>query len=285
MEVTKLYNPSNIISPVVAAALATKQATLVSGTNIKTLTSQSMLGSGNYDVLMKFTNGWSLQVPDNTATGGNARGAGAVDLQALRITAGQVASGANSFNTGVSNTASGAISSCFGNKGIASGAASSTFGLLANTNSIAGKVAMGCGSTADTAGAAQIGFIPLSTRTTNATPSILISVVGAASATNQSVLLNNSAHAIFCMVVSRDIATGNMATWRIEAAIKRGANASTTAIVGTPTVTMLFNNAAASTWTVAATADTTNGALALTATGEAGKTIDWIANLITTEVI
>lgn len=56
----------------------------------------------------------SLRLPDATATGGNARGASAVDLQLTRNTATQVASGARSFIAGSYNTASGADSMALG---------------------------------------------------------------------------------------------------------------------------------------------------------------------------
>lgn len=53
--------------------------------------------------------------PDGTTTGGNARGAGATDLQTgTRSAATRVASGANSFAAGANNTASGAQSVAFG---------------------------------------------------------------------------------------------------------------------------------------------------------------------------
>jgi hypothetical protein len=62
--------------------------------------------------------------PDGTATGGNARGARAVDLQATRGSASQVASGARAFiGGGSNNTASGVGESvvCGGNTNTASG--------------------------------------------------------------------------------------------------------------------------------------------------------------------
>lgn len=46
-------------------------------------------------------------MPDGTTTGGNARGAGAVDLQLERYSANQVASGSNSFTVGAWNRANG----------------------------------------------------------------------------------------------------------------------------------------------------------------------------------
>jgi hypothetical protein len=55
-------------------------------------------------------------------------------------------------------------------------------------------------------------------------------------------------------------------------------------LVGTPTVTSSYADAGASTWTIAITADTTNGGLAITFTGQAGTTIRCVARLETTEM-
>ena len=147
-----------------ARTAADAQATLVSGTNIKTINSTSLLGSGDIavgvsgtgsvdnaalradgtggatlqnsawviadnataspnntvnhaslqatggttnvsvSIVPKGTGAFTLQVPDGTATGGNARGAYAVDLQTSRSAASQVGSGNYSFTTGYGNT-------------------------------------------------------------------------------------------------------------------------------------------------------------------------------------
>jgi hypothetical protein len=77
---------------------------------------------------------------------------------------------------------------------------------------------------------------------------------------------------------------GNTKGWTVEGVIKRGANAASTALVGTPTVTSSYADAGASTWTIAITADTTNGGLAVTFTGQAGTTIRAVAQISTTEM-
>lgn len=59
--------------------------------------------------------------PDGTATGGNARGTNAVDLQTSRSTATQVASGISSFAAGSTNVASGTSSIAFGISNTSSG--------------------------------------------------------------------------------------------------------------------------------------------------------------------
>jgi hypothetical protein len=46
----------------------------------------------------------------------------------------------------------------------------------------------------------------------------------------------------------------------------------------------LYADAGAATWNLTATADVTNGALAITATGQAATTIQWVAQIRTTEM-
>jgi hypothetical protein len=70
----------------------------------------------NVDIALvpKGTGAIVVQVADGTTTGGNKRGAGAVDLQTTRGAPDQVASGSNSFIAGKYNTVSGVTSAAFG---------------------------------------------------------------------------------------------------------------------------------------------------------------------------
>ena len=72
-------------------------------------------------IVPKGTGSFSLAVPDGTATGGNVRGANAIDLQTARTAATQVASGANSVAVGTLNTASGTSAVGVGYLCVASG--------------------------------------------------------------------------------------------------------------------------------------------------------------------
>ena len=85
-------------------------------------------------------------------------------------------------------------------------------------------------------------------------------------------------------VIAGVTGAGNTKAWTLEGAIKRGAGVGTTAIVGTVTTTIVAADAGASTWTVTATADTTNGGLAITVTGQASTTIRWVAKAETAEM-
>jgi hypothetical protein len=71
------------------------------------------------------------------------------------------------------------------------------------------------------------------------------------------------------------------AGYTVEGGITRGANAAATAICGTPTVTVLWEDDAA--WDIAIAADTTNGALDIKATGNDEAAVRWLATLYITQ--
>jgi hypothetical protein len=133
-------------------------------------------------------------------------------------------------------------------------------------------------------GQSQAALLVLGVQTTDATPTVLRSDPNAASTINQVILPNNSAYFFRGEVVAGVTGGGNTKGWTIEGVIKRGANAASTTLVGTPTVTSSYADAGASTWTIAVTADTTNGGLAVTFTGQAGTTIRTVAQIRTTEM-
>ena len=120
--------------------------------------------------------------------------------------------------------------------------------------------------------------------TADATATRITADATAASATNQLVLRNSSAFRVRGTVVARNTSTNDCKEWTFEALIKRGANAATTSIVGTPTLTSTFADAAAASWAIAISADTTNGALAITGTGAASTSIRWTAVVHSIEV-
>jgi hypothetical protein len=69
--------------------------------------------------------------------------------------------------------------------------------------------------------------------------------------------------------------------WKVEGLVTCTTAAADTAFVGTPTVTMLFQDAGASGWTVACAVDTAIGNLKINVTGDAGFTTNW-KSVITT---
>jgi len=94
---------------------------------------------------------------------------------------------------------------------------------------------------------------------------------------------DDSSGIISIMVVARDAATGDTAAWRIDATCKNdtGVNA---AFLGTPTITPIGTaSAGAATWAVSMATGTDS--VAVRGTGEAGKTINWVARMTFTEVV
>lgn len=132
-------------------------------------------------------------------------------------------------------------------------------------------------------GGSQTGVLVLRRATSDATSAILTSNNLTAAANNQTTLPNNAAYAFNGIVVARRQAAGGTesAAWKIEGLIRREANAASTTLVAS-TVTAISNVPG---WTLALSADTTNGALAITATGAAATNIRWVATVFTSEVI
>jgi len=218
---------------------------------------------------------------------------------------GSVVCGGGYYNTGFvgANTASGDVSAIGGGlSNNASGFGAIINGGFANTaNSIYGAVLSGsAGNTRSivgysvispsnspiggASGSCQIAVLTVAAQTTDATATALRSDSLAAGTQNQVILPNNSAYFFTGEVVSGVTGGGNTKGWTIEGVIKRGANAASTALVGTPTVTSMYADVGAATWAIAVTADTTNGGLRVTFTGQAGTTIRTVAQIRTTEM-
>jgi hypothetical protein len=240
----------------------------------------------------------------NTASGvGSFVGGGGTWSGGASI-AGNIASGEGAVVAGgAGNTTSGFLASIAGGfANVASGSGSAVSGGWSNTSNSSFATVIGgtygttrginclavfpsCDSPiTSSAGASQTALLVLARQTTDATATVLTSNASAAGTTNQVILPNNSAYFFRGEVISGRTGGGDAKGWTIEGVIKRGANAASTALVGTPTVTSNFADAGASTWTIAVTADTTNGGLAVTFTGQAGTTIRTVAQIRTTEM-
>jgi len=232
----------------------------------------------------------------NYATANYAVVAGGQSNTASGLSAGVGSGSGNaSSNTGAfvgggeTNLASGVDSVISGGVGNAANATASTIpgGSYATTRAIQGMYALGAhnapfGSSAK--GISQTGSLIIGVQTTDATATVLRSNVNAVGTTNQLVLPNNAAYHVSGTLIANVTGGGNTSAWKFDAVIKRGATAASTALVAAVTPTLIAQDAGASSWTVAVTADTTNGALAVTVTGAAATTIRWVCKLETTEV-
>jgi hypothetical protein len=172
---------------------------------------------------IKGTGALMAQVPDSATTGGNPRGANAVDLQTVRSAATQVASGQNAcipggqnniassfaaFAVGFGNTASGITSIVFGDSCTADAAYSQAFGRGASVHAVYGAQVYSSGAIA-TNGDAQSGTYVLRGRSTGGAAVRLTADGAAAGSANVCNLPNNTAWTGSCYVVAKDITTAN----------------------------------------------------------------------------
>ncbi|OAK61699.1 hypothetical protein A3K87_20650 [Variovorax paradoxus] len=269
-------------------------------------------GTTNVDLALapKGTGALTVQVADNATTGGNKRGSAALDLQTKRTASTQVASAQDSIVIGQRCTASatGAIaigdthtvsspsygSALGGFTNTVTGYNGCSIGGLRNTvdglsaialggrwqsgRGITGLVTFGAaGTTVAAAGKRQGELYAFAVTTTDATPTSMGTDGASGGNDNQAILTNSSVMMISGVVMARQNATGDAKGWTFSALVKRGANAAATSIVGSPTVTVTGADSGASAWTIALTADTTNGGLAIRVTGEASKSLTWQA--------
>jgi hypothetical protein len=182
---------------------------------------------------------------------------------------------------GQSCTVSGEAAFAAGNINIASGAYSQAIGNGANTANIHGKFAKANGYFNNYADA-QYGQFVLRGNTTDATAKVLTTNNNAAAATNQIILPNTSAYAFHGTIVGREDASDgtDCCAFKVEGLIRREANAGTTVLVNSAT-TVIDNTP---NWSMALSADTTNGGLSITMTGAASTNIRFVATIHTSEV-
>lgn len=251
-------------------------------------------------VVPKGSGAFCLAVPDGTTTGGNARGANAVDLQTFRSAASNVASGdQSSIGGGRDNTASGAqsvIGGGYGNtassqcsivvggfgcssSGFASQSggdsctASADVSIADGRQAVANRYGQYAHSTWRFAanGDMQYGRFIVANRTTNATPTTLF--LRFDNSTRLSVSTGEILSFVANIVGSKSDGTA-IAAYMRRGVVKRISN--TTSLVGTiQTIgTDIEDNASTD---VAITADDTNDALQINVTGIAGETWRWVA--------
>lgn len=191
----------------------------------------------------------------------------------------------SSVLSGFSNTSSSSYSVVIGGFSCRSDSnASIVSGRYATSRGIQTIRAHGNDSIASLIGNSQESVLILGTQTTDATPATLTSSQNIPSTSNQIVLPNNSAYFFKGSIIAGITGAGDTKAWTFEGAIKRGASAGTTAIVGSVVLNTIAEDAGASAWSVAVTADTTNGAIKVEVTGAAATTIRWVCKIETTEM-
>lgn len=265
-------------------------------------------------------------VPDSASTGGNKRGANAVDWQQVRATAAQVASGSESVvSGGRNNTASGSQSAVIGGAGNAASGANSTVsggdantasqswaavgggiqntssnyystvgggylntasgegswvpgGYRATTRGLSGVHAWAFGARSAQGDAQHIGG--MYRRTTTATSATDLTADGAAAGSTMIMVLPNNSGAGFTARCVAYRSGGGVGSWRIEGTAERGANAASTALVGTTTITTFGVSASLGSPTVDVVADTTLGGLKPQVTPANTDSTYWTCELV-----
>lgn len=256
-----------------------------------------------------------------TDTGGNARGNYATDLQRSRGAATQVASGlASAILAGTNNTAAAQYATASGyNNNVQAAANSSTcFGY---NNSVASDFAFCSGYNNSLSGTTTVVLGYQCTTTTHycfaqgyyayadhvgqfaratgrfaaagdAQTSSLVAFVQTTTATQTEMWLNGANARLtlvdqdcwafsILVVARRQDADNEGAGWEFKGVIDR--NGATTALVGSVTKTELANDNTG-VWDCNVSADDTNDALIIQVTGEASKTIRWVARITLAEV-
>lgn len=192
------------------------------------------------------------------------------------------ATGSYSVAIGYGATASGGYSIAISGDGSSSASATGAVALgtavVANT---VGKYAYS-GGLLGGVGSSQTGTFVLGVTTSSATATVLATNGSAAGALNQVIVPNNSAYAFSGIIVARQRAPygTESAAWKVDGLIRREGTAASTTLVAS-TVNAISNVPG---WTLALSADTTNGGLAVTATGSATASIRWVATIQTSEV-
>ena len=242
----------------------------------------------------------AIAITDSTTTYGAKTDANAVAIGCLATASGSYSAVIGGFSCaaedyavtlgGASLYALGAYSGVLsGYGGQATGAYSAVIGGYNAIASAHGKIVSGVGGNlSSVVGAAQSGTLTLVRNTTNNTPTVLTSDNLTPGALNQLVLSNNQSMAVTGRVIAQrkgSESTTSTAMWTFNAVIRRGANAASTALVAAVTPALIAADADAAAWTIAVTADTTNGGLAVTVTGDTGKNIRWVCTLESTETI
>lgn len=280
------------------------------------LNNQALQRSVSLGITYPFTGFLTANTPDSTFSGGNARGAQAVDWQTNRAQASQIASGICSVLAGgVNNISGGSRSTVGGGDGNNASAAYSTIaggvgnaaqgqssGVLSGEGNVASgtNAWIGGGSYATTRGLTgayaqasvrrsasgdnqRIGQI-VGVTTTGATTITLTATRAAVVSTNVMVLPNNSSLSGIVVGTARD-SSGNCATWIRAFRVTRGANAASTAVAWDVDLVTPSIDAALSTATFVTAADTTQGAAVWQFTGVAATTIDALAEPLSLQIV
>jgi hypothetical protein len=200
-------------------------------------------------------------------------------------------SGAYSATLGSGNTNSGAANFCVGYGSTADGDYGAAIGRTVSQRDQNHTLAFGLagqpwtsGSTPD--GASQTRITGYAKQTADASPLPMNGYTSnhSVNANNSFTLPNNAAATFSLTVIANVTGGGNSKAWKLEGAVKRGASASATALIGSVIKTTVAEDSGAANWDVSIAANTTIGGLVITCTGQASTSIRWVGRMDSTEV-
>jgi len=129
-------------------------------------------------------------------------------------------------------------------------------------------------------------------QTTDATPTRLTADNAAPSTTNSLALPNLGSYLVRLMVLAWQTAgaagtVGDSAAWDVTALFIRGAGAGSVSRPGGGGTGLVpaYGSAGAAAWRLEILADTTNGGVAVSGTGEANKSLNWVARVLSAEAV
>jgi hypothetical protein len=278
-----------------ASAIAARSA-VIGGDANQALFSNSAVVGGSSNTASQ-TNAVIVGGSSNTASGINAAVVGGSSNTASNQNSVVIGGGTNAAGGDSSVIVGGLLNTANGQSSVVVGGQSNTVGgsgtnsvvvggAWGTTRNISGNFVTPASSVPITAatGVNQLATLLIARQTTDATATRLTSNTSAAGTTNQVILPNNSAYTFQGTCIANVTGGGTTSGWKFEGVIKRGANAASTTLVAAVTPTVIAQDAGASTWVLAITADTTNGGIKVEVTGAAATTIRWVTKIETTEV-
>lgn len=160
---------------------------------------------------------------------------------------------------------------------------SDTIALGSNSSAIQnGKLTYASGQISSV-GDAQLGLMVLRGVSTDDNQIILTSDANTANTSNQVILPNDSTYFFRVQLVARRTDTDNeSSSYIFEGCVDRNANAASTSFIGSPSKQILAEDTIV--WDANIVPDTTNGGISVVVTGQANKTIKWVATVQTVEV-
>lgn len=242
---------------------------IVSGSTNTASGEESFIGSGSNN----------LASGTESFIGGGSSNESINDASAVIAGVDNTASGIKSLAHGESATASGDYSMAIGEFLEASGSGSIAFGRRSKAV-LRGQRAFASGYFSSK-GDAQLSDLVARKQTSTATPALL-DLYGTTS--SYPILIPDNTTWMFeiNLVARRTDSDGENAAYKFIGAIKKDGTSASTSLVGSVTKTVVAEDMAA--WDADVTANTSNGSMSITVTGEAGKTIRWVGRISLTEV-